>query len=74
MTDNRTRSIAKAVSYRITGTIFTILVSLAVSGKMTVALSIGIIELFTKIGVFYAHERIWEKISFGRAVVKDYEI
>jgi uncharacterized membrane protein len=71
MADLRKRSILKAISYRVTGTIFTILVSLLVSGQIKVALSIGVIELFTKIVVFYLHERVWNKIPFGRVRGKD---
>jgi uncharacterized membrane protein len=67
------RSVAKALSWRITGTIDTILVSLVVTGKVKVALSIGFVELFTKICLYYIHERAWNKINFGRAKM-DYEI
>ena len=74
MAEQRKRSILKAISYRITGTVFTILVALLVSGQIKTALSIGTIELFTKVGVFYLHERVWAKIQFGTDVVDDYQI
>jgi uncharacterized membrane protein len=32
-----------------------------------VALSIGFVELFTKVALYYVHERIWNRVSFGRA-------
>jgi len=63
------RSLVKSVSYRITGTFTTFLISLCVTGKMEFALSIMTVDFITKIGVFYFHERIWNKIKFGK--IKD---
>ena len=60
------RSIIKAVSWRITGTVDTMIVSFFVTGKLKLALTISAVELFTKIGLYYAHERVWDKLSFGR--------
>lgn len=69
------RSIVKAISWRITGTIDTILVSFLISRKLTIAVSIGFVELFTKIGLYYLHERAWNKLKFGRTIPSiDYEI
>lgn len=75
MTEHHSRSILKAISWRITGTLDTIVVSWIVTGKIKLAISIGFVELFTKIGLYYVHERVWNRISFGRAKArKDYEI
>jgi uncharacterized membrane protein len=64
--DNKSRSFFKAVSWRITGSVDTIIVSWLVTGRMSLAVSIGFIELFTKILLFYFHERIWNRVPFGR--------
>jgi uncharacterized membrane protein len=69
MHEKHYRSIVKAISWRLTGTIDTIVVSFIVSGRIKVALTIGFVELFTKIFLYYLHERAWNRISFGR--VKD---
>lgn len=75
MTEKHSRSVVKAISWRATGTLDTILVSFIVTGKISLALSIGFVELFTKIGLYYVHERVWNRISFGRVKPdKDYEI
>jgi len=66
MADKHYRSLIKAVSWRTTGTIDTIIVSFFVTGHIKLALSIGFVELFTKIGLYYLHERLWDKFSFGR--------
>ncbi|MEM7182146.1 MAG: DUF2061 domain-containing protein [Spirochaetota bacterium] len=70
------RSIAKAISWRVTGTIDTIIVSYILTGSPKAALSIGFAELFTKMALYYLHERAWTKIKFGKDVVKppEYEI
>jgi uncharacterized membrane protein len=66
MADKHYRSLAKAVSWRITGTVDTVLISYLITGQIRWALSIGFVELFTKVALYYAHERLWNKISFGR--------
>lgn len=66
MHEKQYRSLIKAISWRVTGTLDTILISFLISGRLTVALSIGVVELFTKILLFYAHERIWNRIPLGR--------
>jgi uncharacterized membrane protein len=66
MADKHYRSLAKAVSWRMTGSIDTAIITFLITGKWTFALAISGVELFTKIGLFYVHERVWEKLSFGR--------
>lgn len=66
MGDKHHRSIIKAISWRITGTIDTILISWLITGKLILALSIGGIETFTKVILYYFHERVWNKLKFGR--------
>jgi len=63
-------SITKAVSWRIVGTIDTWIISFWVTGKWEFAFSIASIEVFTKIVLYYFHERAWEKIK-DRATIKD---
>ena len=52
-------SFLKGISWRIIGTLDTILISYLITGKMKLALSIGTIEVFTKIILFYFHDRTW---------------
>lgn len=60
------RSFVKSVSWRIIGTIDTILISYFVTGHIDLALSIGMIELITKMGLYVLHERAWNKFSWGK--------
>lgn len=73
--EHRYRSMVKAISWRATGTIDTLVVSYLVTGKITTALSIGGIEVFTKMTLYYFHERIWNRLKFGRNEIEaDYNI
>lgn len=64
--ENPIRSIAKAVSWRIVGTLDTIGISWLLTGEINTALAIGTIELGTKMILYFGHERLWNKINFGR--------
>jgi len=70
------RSALKAVSWRVTGTLDTMLVSYIVTGNVTYAASIGMLEVVTKMVLYYLHERLWGKLDVGRVVkpAPDYQI
>jgi len=75
MAEKHYRSVIKAISWRATGTVDTIIISLLITHQVKMAVSIGFVELFTKVFLYYVHERVWNKISFGRAKGKeDYSI
>ncbi len=65
MRDRHKRSFIKGATWRIVGTLDTILLSFLFTGEIDKALKIGGIELFTKIFLFYFHERVWDRLSFG---------
>lgn len=66
MSDTPTRSLAKAVSWRITGTIDTFLISWLITGEVLLASGIALTEIITKIFLFWIHERVWNRINWGR--------
>jgi uncharacterized membrane protein len=66
MADKHYRSLIKGVSWRITGSIDTLIISFFITGKLKLALGIMSVEFFTKVLLYYFHERVWEKLSFGR--------
>ena len=59
------RSLAKTVSWRVIGTLDTILISWLITGAWTFALSIGGIELITKMILYFFHERVWNFFNHG---------
>jgi len=67
--DTHSRSFAKAVSWRITGTLDTMILSWLITGSFTLAASISVAEVITKSLLYYAHERAWVKVGYGRREV-----
>ncbi|MCG8577086.1 MAG: DUF2061 domain-containing protein [Flavobacteriales bacterium] len=59
--DSNLRSILKTVSWRIVGTVDTLLIAYFLTGEVSIALSIGSVEVFTKMLLYYLHERVWNK-------------
>lgn len=67
MSEQRTRSIFKALSWRVIATTTTVIAVFIVTGKWEVALGVGAIEGTAKILFYYFHERAWLKVSWGQS-------
>ena len=60
------RHIAKTISWRIIGTLDTMILSAIITGSWSMGLTIGGVEVITKMGLYFLHERAWYKYSkFG---------
>lgn len=60
------RHIAKTISWRIIGTLDTMILSWIITGSWKLGLTIGGVEVVTKMALYYLHERVWYKYSkFG---------
>jgi uncharacterized membrane protein len=60
------RHILKTITWRLVGTIDTILLSWLITGNLTIGLAIGGVEVLTKMLLYFLHERVWYKyIKFG---------
>jgi uncharacterized membrane protein len=66
---SRKRHLAKAITWRLIGTIDTILLSWFITGNPWTGLKIGIAEVFTKMILYYFHERVWFKINLSEKVI-----
>jgi uncharacterized membrane protein len=64
--DTHARSVAKAISWRATGSVDTFIVTYVITGSPAFAGSIAVTEIFTKILLYYFHERIWSFVSWGK--------
>jgi uncharacterized membrane protein len=64
--DTNIRSLAKAISWRITGTIDTFVISWFITGSPILASSIAFTEIMTKIVLFWLHERSWNRVTWGK--------
>jgi uncharacterized membrane protein len=72
--DSHCRSLIKTVSYRVVSGLVTALVSLAVTGNIRLAAAIGVGDTVVKLGLYYLHERVWNRVCYGRAQPPEYEI
>jgi adenylyl-sulfate kinase len=59
------RHFAKAITWRIIGTMDTILLGFLITGDLPTGIRIGALELFTKVLLYFIHERIWVSVPFG---------
>jgi uncharacterized membrane protein len=64
----------KAVTWRAGGTAVTALVAWLFTGRLEIAAGIGLIDLVLKIGAFYVHERLWNRIDLGKQKPPEYQI
>ncbi|MFL2520785.1 MAG: DUF2061 domain-containing protein [Halobacteriales archaeon] len=63
---SRTRSLLKALTWRTIATSDTFIISLFVTGTISWAASIATLEVFTKTGLYYLHERGWDRVRLGQ--------
>ncbi len=63
--NSRKRDLIKTFSWRGIGTIDTIVISWIITGNPFTGFKIGFTELITKMALFYIHERIWNRVSYG---------
>ncbi len=78
--DKPLKSMMKSISWRIVGTIDTMVISYFITGRVTIALSIGSVEVLTKTILYYFHERLWAHIHkiklniWEKSNIKRYEV
>ena len=72
--ESRKRSILKALSWRLAAFFITAGVVLLITGHLELAAGVGLADTLIKVGAFYGHERLWNRIEFGRTSKPDYEI
>ncbi|TXG38533.1 DUF2061 domain-containing protein [Seonamhaeicola maritimus] len=60
------RSVAKALSWRIVGTLDTLVVSYVLTGRISLAASIASVDFVTKLILYFFHERAWNVIKWGK--------
>jgi uncharacterized membrane protein len=65
------RHIAKTITWRIIGTIDTILLSWFITGEFKTGLTIGGVEVITKMVLYFIHERMWYRyVIYGLKIIK----
>lgn len=59
------RHFLKTFSWRVVGSITTLIIAFVVSGNLLIVFKIGVAETITKMILYYLHEKVWYKISYG---------
>ena len=62
----KTRSFVKALSYRIWGTLSSVAVAYVITKNASLSITIAFWETVVKVFIYYAHERGWNMIQWGR--------
>ncbi len=66
MSDLKSRSLVKTITWRLTGSGATFLIAYLILGSFAISGSIAIIQLVSNTILYYIHERIWNIIKWGR--------
>ena len=69
--ESRTRSLAKSIVWRVIATTVTMLVSYIWLEEWTTSIILALTANGIKAMLYYIHERIWNRIDFGRKKVKE---
>lgn len=64
--ETHARSVGKAVSWRVLGTIATSVIVFIFTRRWGLSLFVGAMEFVSKIGLFWLHERVWDRMKYGR--------
>jgi len=65
ITNTNKRHVLKTFSWRAIGTFDTFVLSWIITGSPLTGLKIGVTEVFTKMTLYYGHEKLWYRINFG---------
>jgi len=60
------RSLLKTITWRIIGSIDTMIITYFITGNWKFGLAVGGIEVVSKMILYYLHERIWQRIKWGK--------
>lgn len=64
--ETHSRTVIKAVSWRIVATLTTMTIVYIFTKKFLLSLGVGLVEVIAKITFYYLHERAWNKVSWGK--------
>lgn len=69
--ESSARSLLKMFTWRILATFATFMLVYFFTGRKEVALAVGGLDIVVKLGLYYGHERIWDKVEMGRDFCKE---
>jgi len=66
LSDSNARSIVKTVTWRVTGSSATFLIAYIMTGNFAIAGVIGVVQLISNSILYFIHERMWNKVPWGK--------
>ena len=72
--DTNGRSVVKGISWRFVATTTTIIIVYVFFGRLDLAIAAGLLETVLKVGLYWAHERAWFKIKWGRKKIEPFNL
>jgi len=64
----------KSASWRFLATLTTFSLVWIFTGKLTVAFEVGALEVIIKLLIYFFHERLWEKIKWGKDEIEPFVV
>ena len=72
--ETNTRSIVKGISWRIVATTTTIVIVYVFFGRLDLAIAAGLIETILKVALYWGHEKVWQKIHWGKKRIEPFNL
>lgn len=70
--NDKKRHLLKTLTWRLIGTLDTIILGWIISGNPMIGVKIGGIEMITKMLLYYFHEIFWYKIKTNKKEIDEY--
>jgi uncharacterized membrane protein len=74
MTEKPVRTLVKTITWRLIAFITTIVVVYIYSGDVKESIGVGVAANVLKMGFYYMHERVWNRVHFGKVKEPEYQI
>ena len=68
------RSIVKGISWRVVATTTTMAIVYIFFGNIELAIATGLLETVAKIALYWGHEKVWQKIKWGRKQIEPFNL
>jgi adenylylsulfate kinase len=72
--ETKTRSVFKAASWRTLATLTTAVIVFIFTGRFTLAITVGCLEVVAKMGLYFLHERLWHRIRYGKKEIPSFVV
>jgi len=72
--ETNTRSIVKGISWRVVATTTTVIIVYVFFGRLDLAIAAGLIETVLKVALYWGHEKVWQKIHWGRKKIEPFNL